>query len=420
MKHSYQLFLVFYLVLFQFSGHSQVGSKELTDAASYTFSVYKTLHQYPELGKQEFRTASFIDSSLRAFGYTEFYPVSGLPTAVIVVLDTKRSGPVIGLRAELDARKQQEATGLLYSSQLPNRMHSCGHDAHAAILLTAAKLLYTHRASLTGKIVFVFQPAEETKGGADDIVEAGILSTLKIERMFALHCYEGLNVGVVNICPGLLMSGSNYFSVAVKGKNSHAGYPFNGSDIPLSVSQLIAELSLMPARTMQISERPCVISITYMQSGDSDGTNVLPDSAHFKGTIRSYENIDSSYKGQTSIRSLVEAVITGFEQSKKVKVTLNITKGSPPLSNDPTLYDEVLPNLRARFSGIVDTTPYKSMAAEDFAYYTPGIPCLYFSLGIAKDGLGTAGVHTSKFSVHPDAFRYGVELMTILAGLKVN
>jgi amidohydrolase len=402
------------------SAIAQITQKELSDAGAFTFSIYKQIHQKPELGKAEFETSALITSNLKKSGYTEFHSVPDLPTAVIAVLDTKRNGAVIALRAELDARPGKEATGLPYSSQVCNVMHSCGHDAHTAILLSTASLLHKHAASLSGKIVFIFQPAEEIAGGADDIVNSGILKTLKVEKLYALHCYEGYPVGTINICPGYVMAGSNYFTIDITGKGSHAGFPFRGDDIPVAVSELVHGLSELPARKINISERPCVISTTYIQTGDPSASNVLPESARFKGTVRAYEDIDSPYQGQPSIRALIESYVEQFCKSRNLTYEIDLKKGSPPTRNDEQLYDAILPMLRVNFSGTVDITPYKSMAAEDFSYYTNQVPCLYFSLGIAKDPLGKYGVHTSRFSVHPDAFQYGIELMTFLAGLKIG
>ena len=151
------------------------------------FELYRILHQDPELGKKEFHTSSLLKKRLIEAGITEFHSVPGLPTAVIAVLDTHKPGPVIALRAEMDARPDTEATGLAYASKIPGIMHSCGHDAHAAILCTAATYLKKHSDAVSGKILFVFQPAEEVKGGADDIVNSGILTQLGVEAMFALR-----------------------------------------------------------------------------------------------------------------------------------------------------------------------------------------------------------------------------------------
>jgi metal-dependent amidase/aminoacylase/carboxypeptidase family protein len=216
------------------------------------------------------------------------------------------------------------------------------------------------------------------------------------------------------------MAGSNYFAVEIMGKGSHAGFPYKGDDIPLAATNLIRELGDLPARKMNISERPCVISTTYIHLGDSTALNVLPDSAHFQGTIRSYEDLDSSYQGQPSVRNLFETYITQFCKSKNLRFNIKIKKGAPPTFNSKKLYDETLPELAAHFSGKVDLTPYKSMAAEDFSYYTSAFPSLYFSLGISKDFLGNSSVHSGKFSVHPDALKYGIELMALLAGLEIR
>jgi amidohydrolase len=178
------LFLVFYCC-YQFNSFAQISRKEIVDASSIAFNIYKQIHKHPELGKKEFITSALIKTSLKEYGYSEFYDVPGLPTAVIGVLDSKKPGPVIGLRTELDARPGKENTGLSYSSLIDTTVHSCGHDAHASILLATAEILFKNIKSLRGKIVFIFQPAEETKGGADDIVNAGVLKKLGIERIYA-------------------------------------------------------------------------------------------------------------------------------------------------------------------------------------------------------------------------------------------
>jgi amidohydrolase len=399
---------------------AQINLKDIKDASGIAFDIYKRIHQEPELGKKEFKTAALIKAKLQEFGYTEFFDIPGLPTAVIAILNSKKPGPVIGLRAELDARPGKENTGLPYSSLIDTVMHSCGHDAHASILLATANTLIKNSKPLKGKIVFIFQPAEETKGGADDIVNSDVIKKLGIERIYALHSTDGMPVGTISISPGFIMAGSNYFTIDIIGNGSHAALPFKGDDIPLVLSDIVKGLSEIPARKMDISERPCVISTTYMTTGKTSGLNVLPDSAQFKGTIRAYENLDSSYKGQPSIKNIIETFLSQYCMPRNIKYNLKIEKGSPPTLNDPALFNNIIPKLQAVFSGKTDTSPYKGMTAEDFAYYTNQIPCLYFGLGVAKDNLGFGNIHSNKFSVHPDSFQYGIELMVLLTQLSLS
>lgn len=409
--------MLLFVFLIATAANAQISVAKINQAADFGFEIYKIIHQEPELGKKEFKTMALIKSKLKEIGYTEFKDVPGLPTAVIAVLDSKKPGKVRGLRAELDARPGKENTGLSYSSKVDSVMHSCGHDAHASILLATAKLLMENKTALSGKIVFIFQPAEETEGGADDIVKAGIIQQLNISTLFALHVTDGLPTGIVRIAPGFIMAGSNNFTIELEGKSSHAARPFEGSDIPLAVSELVTTLSLIPARRLAISNRPCVISTTYIETGKSSTLNVLPAIAIMKGTIRAYENIDSSYDGQPSIRSIINSSVENFCNPKGISYHLKIEKGSPPTNNEIKLFEHIIPMLQLKFTGKIDNTPFKTMTAEDFSYYTNQIPCLYFGLGVAKGDLGFGNIHSPEFSVHPESFKWGIELMTLLATL---
>lgn len=380
------------------------SSNELSQTASYAFELYKKIHQYPELGKKEFRTSELIKNELKQIGYDKFIEIPGLPTAIITVLDTGKSGSIIGLRSELDARPSKERNGLEYASKIDNVMHSCGHDAHASILLGTAKLAYKLKESLKGKIYFIFQPAEEIAGGADDIVNSGILKEIKLENIFALHVSSGLSVGKVSISSGYIMAGSNYFSLEISGKGSHAATPQEGDNIPLLASKIVEKLTSIPNKINQV-ERPLVISITHLES-KSNALNVIPAKGMIKGTIRAFENVDDN---KPSIRELMNQEIQSI-CTDGVVCELKITKGAPPNYNDPDLFKSVLPKLSAKFSGEIDTTPYKNLFSEDFSYYTTIIPCLYFLLGSAKGNLGFANVHSNEFTVHPDTFIYGIEL----------
>ncbi|MBK7856672.1 MAG: amidohydrolase [Bacteroidetes bacterium] len=388
---------------------------QLKETAAYSFEKYKQIHQYPELGKREFKTSELIKKELQTIGFTEFYEVPNLPTCIITGIDSKLEGTTIAFRAELDARPGKESTGLEYASKIDSTNHSCGHDAHASILLGTAKLIYSLKNKLKGKIYFIFQPAEETKGGADDIVNSGILNTLKIENIFALHSTSGLPVGKVNISPGYIMAGSNYFTIEIEGKESHAATPYVGSNIPVLTGKVIELITSIPSLKMDVSTRPCVISVTYVESGKTNAANIIPSTSVIKGTIRAYESVDSPFQNQPSIRNIISKEVEQLCLAQNAASKIEITKGSPPTINNNLLFDTTIPNLSKLFSGTIDTSPYRGMFSEDFSYYTENIPCLYFGLGIAKDKLGFANVHSNDFSVHPDTFIYGIELFCDIA-----
>lgn len=377
-------------------------------------SAYEAIHRHPELGLQEEQTAKLVETRLRALGFTTFVKAAKLPTAVIAVLDTGRPGRVRCLRAELDARPTQEKTGLPYRSAIDGRMHNCGHDAHTAILLGAAEVLMKQRAELTGKIVFLFQPAEEVAGGADDIVADGALDRLGVQAVYALHAAPGLPVGAFQLSPGPVLAGSNSLDVTVTGKGSHAAFPHEGDDVVIATAKIAAGLTTLPARKLDVVARPCVISVAYFNAGDPKSRNVLPTTASFGGTLRSYEDIDRRFEGQPSIRELAEGYVAAAAQAQQLKATVTLKKGSPPTLNDEALYDATLKELRAAWPAVKIEASRRGMAAEDFSYYTAKYPCLYFSWGIAKDEFGSEGVHTDKFTIHPDAFAYGIKLMALL------
>jgi amidohydrolase len=388
---------------------------QLKETAQYSFEIYKQIHTFPELGKKEFKTSELIKKELQQMGFTEILSVPNLPTCIIAGINTMKSGPTIAFRAELDARPGKENTGLEYSSRLDSIVHSCGHDAHASILLGAAKLLFLLKKNLKGKIYFIFQPAEETKGGADDIVNSGILQTLKIENVFALHSVSGMPVGKINISPGYVMAGSNYFTIEIEGKGSHAATPQEGSNVPVLTSRVVQDIVSIPIDRMDTSARPCVISVTYIQTGTTNGSNVIPSKSIIKGTIRAYEPIDSVTANQISIQNLLENSVNRLCKAKNATCIVKITPGSPPNLNNEGLYNSEISKLKKTYSGTVDLTPYKGMFSEDFSYYTESIPCLYFGLGVAKGSLGNSNIHSNEFSVHPDSFIYGIELFCDLA-----
>ncbi len=380
--------------------------------------TYHTIHENPELGKKEFNTQKLITKRLKEMGYTEFVPSELAPTSVITILDTKKPGPVVALRAEMDARPLGEGVEepLSHSprSQIPGVMHNCGHDVHASILLGVAGILSKNTYALTGKIVFIFQPAEEIKGGADDIVNEGILKKLGIEKMFAQHVAGGTAVGTVSISPGYTLAGSNYFTVTVKGKQSHGALPSAGSDVPLAAAHLIQGLSYLPARRIDITNRPVVISVSRFFTPQG-ALNVIPPEATFKGTIRAFEDVtEGTGKGKT-IQETIDNYLENASKAHDVTSEFSLRKGSPPTYNNPELFDEIIKKLGNAWPGVLDTTPFRGMFSEDFSYYTREVPCLYFGLGIRKGDHGNEGVHSSDFTIDEGALKTGLRLMTLVA-----
>ncbi len=392
------------------------GSAELRRAvvaeSALVWRVYRDIHEHPELGKKEQRTHDMLKRELMALGFRDFIDSKLAPTAVITVLDTQRPGPVIALRAEMDARPTQEPADHDPRSMIDGVMHNCGHDAHAAMLLGTAALLSKHPEWISGRVVFVFQPAEETKGGADDIVNEGILERLGVEAIFAQHSVSGMPVGTVNVAAGPTMAGSAYFTLRITGDGSHAAQPSAGNDVLLAASSIVHELANIPARRIDILSRPVVISPTSFVAGTDAGTNVLPGEAVVKGTIRAFEQADPrGSSDSTTIGAIMRRYLDGASASLGVSYELDIRQGSPPTVNDERLFARLSAPLATGWGAGFDTTPYRGMFSEDFAFYTESLPSLYFGLGIARDGLGMGGVHSPEFTIHPSALVAGVRLL---------
>lgn len=377
---------------------------------------YEAFHQNPELGKKEIETAKRVKQRLEALGFVHFESIAGLPTAVIAVLDTGKPGPTIALRAELDARPGDESTSLPYASKVHGVMHSCGHDAHTAILLGAARVLQARRTALRGRVVFIFQPAEEVAGGADDIVSDGVLDRLGVRAVFALHSAPGLPVGVIQLSPGPILAGSNYFIAKITGAGSHAAAPFEGDDVIVATARSVERLVELPARKLDLLEHPTVISVTSITAGDVKASNVLPTQAEFRGTVRSFDDVDKTVvtAAGATLRQLIENQLSAWAAAQHVSASIELRKGSPPTVNDAALFSIMIASIREKWGASALSNQLRGMFSEDFSYYTAGRPSLYASLGIAKDGLGTEPVHTNKFSVHPDALEVGIRWMSLI------
>lgn len=387
------------------------------DGASLVEEAYKFLHEHPELGKQETQAQLYLTSKFRALGFTRFETSPSAPTAVIAVLETGRPGPVVALRAEMDARPleagKDEPEDHQPRSLIAGRMHNCGHDVHAAMLLGAASVLKRNADRLVGTVVFVFQPAEETPGGADDLIRDGVLQRLGVQKIFAQHVAPGLPVGTVAISPGVVLAASGYFKIMLKGSGSHAAEPWRGSDVGLLATHLAQELAYLPARRLDPVSRPAIISIARLVA-DGGASNQLPSEAELSGTVRAFEDLETANQDRVSLSELMRSTVERFAAAHQVTATWAFRTGSPPTENSRALFDETIKPLSSVWTTGLNTTLSRGMFSEDFAFYTRHNQALYFALGVAGDSLGRAGVHTREFTIDPGTLRIGTRLMTHL------
>lgn len=326
------------------------------------------LHQYPELGRECYKTAEYVTERLKEFGITEIhsgYASSGL----VAIIEGKAPGRTIGLRADMDALPIKENTGLSYSSKNEGVMHACGHDGHTAMLLGAARYLAETR-NFSGRVALIFQPDEEATGGAKAMVEEGIIEQFLIDEVYALHNIPGHDVGVMYTRSGPIMAGADSFSVEIKGKGGHAAYPHEVKD-PIVAALSIAQAFQTIVSRNNIPSDDLVISITQVHSGTTD--NVIPEIAYLNGTVRTFD-----LSVQEMVIERMEKIISGFAMSFEVDAKLNYEKGYPPTINhdDATNFAiEVAKDVCG--SDQVLTSVGKEMGAEDFSYMLEKRPGAY-------------------------------------------
>ena len=359
------------------------------------------LHQNPELGRDCYKTAEYIQERLKEFGITEIH-TGYASTGIVAIIEGQTSGRTIGLRADMDALPITENTGMPYSSKNEGVMHACGHDGHTTMLLGAARYLSETR-NFSGRVALIFQPDEEATGGAEAMVEEGILEEFNIEEVYALHNTPSHDVGVMYTRPGPIMAGADSFTVEIQGKGGHAAYPHEVND-PIVAAMSIAQSFQTIVSRNNIPSDDLVISITQVHSGTTD--NVVPEIAYLNGTVRTFD-----LSVQEMVIKRMEKIISGLAMSFEVNAKLNYQKGYPP-----TINHEEATNFAIGVaedvcgSDQVLTSVSKEMGAEDFSYMLQKRPGAYLFMGIG-DG---AGLHNPNYDFNDAAAPVGASFFARL------
>lgn len=332
------------------------------------------LHAHPELAFEEVKTADFIAARLESFGLT---PHRGLAqTGVVAVIDGERPGTGgrrVGLRADMDALSLEERSGLPHASCHKGLMHGCGHDGHMAMLLGAACDLARSRA-FAGQVVVIFQPAEEMRGGAQAMIEAGLFERFPVDAVFGLHNWPSLPAGQFGIIPGPVMASADMVDIRLTGQGTHAAMPHLGDDVVLAAAHLVTALQSLISRRLDPLDS-AVLSITRLEAGEAG--NILPAQAWLQGTLRTLQPATRAAL-PAQIRSLAEGLAAGFN----IQAAVTLHDGYPPTLNHPAetaLCQRVAASLVGADKVRTDLKP--SMGAEDFAYMLERKPGCYVWLG---------------------------------------
>lgn len=368
-------------------------------------ALRRRLHRRPELGFEEHETAALVEAFLRGLGLA---PERIAGTGVVAVVEGARPGRSVMLRADLDGLPVDEQNSHGYASEIPGRMHACGHDGHTAMLLFAAQQLVAHRDRLPGRVVLLFQPAEEAQGGAPRVIEEGLLERFAVDRAAGLHLWSEIPTGEAVVTEGPAMASGDVFEVTVQGRGGHGALPHRARDPVVAAARMIVALQGVVAREVD-PEEPAVLTVGSVHGGHA--ANVIPDAVTFAGTARAF-----SHAVQRGIEASVRRVLEGVARSADVEVSVRWTEVAIPVVNDAAccaVAREIVtehPALEGNLFG------YRTMASEDMSYFLARRPGVFLFLGAGNPEVGASYPHHHpRFEIDEAALPLGVELLCHLA-----
>src|SRR5688572_5720186 len=366
------------------------------------------IHQYPELGYQEAKTAAYIAEALRKMPGIEVQ--TGIAkTGIKAVLKGGKPGPVVALRADMDALPVTERNDLPFKSQVPGVMHACGHDAHVAMLLGAAEILSRLRAEVPGTVVFFFQPAEEGGGGAFLMVKEGAMQNPKVDAVFGQHISPRAPGGVIAYRAGGFMASADDLQITVKGVGGHGGSPWNTKDPIVTAAQIITGLQSVVSRQADLSQGAAVVTVAQIQGGNRG--NIIPEQVTMAGTIRT---LNERTRGQ--VHEAITRMVQKTAEAAGLTAEVRITRNYPVTHNDPRLVSRMLPSLeRAAGAGKVIEIP-PALAAEDFGAFAQVAPGFYWSVSAPpQDDRPGAPNHSPLFMIGEQHLKTGVKALVHVA-----
>jgi amidohydrolase len=382
----------------------------------------RDIHANPELSNREFRTAGLVAEHLRGLGLEVRTGIAH--TGVAAYLEGGRPGPMVALRADMDALPVTEQTGLPFASTVVAEyngsrtgvMHACGHDAHTAILMAVAELLASMREELPGSVLFIFQPAEEgapdgEEGGAELMLKEGLFEWKRPDAVFGLHVLSNFNAGRIGYRPGPAMAAADQFEITVKGAQTHGSMPWLGVDPIVPAAQIVLGLQTITSRQVNISNVPAVISVGQIEGGIRN--NIIPDDVYMQGTIRTFDEAI-----RDDIHARVRQTATSFAAASGATAEVHVHRGYPVTVNDPELVAETLPSLRRAAGEDRVFEVQRLMIAEDFSFFANEVPGFYFYLGATPEGVDPAAAptnHSPRFDVDESTLRVGLEALTTVA-----
>jgi amidohydrolase len=374
------------------------------------------LHQYPELSNRETKTAKYVEEHLRRLGLEVRTGVA--KTGVVGILKGALPGATVGLRADMDALPVTERNSLPYASketaeyngQKVGVMHACGHDTHVAMLLGAAEVLAGMKNKVRGTVVFIFQPAEEgapagEEGGADLMVREGVMDNPKIDAIFGIHINSQTEVGKIKYKSGSMMAASDWFSIRVKGRQTHGAYPWLGTDPIAAASQIINGLQMIVSRQSELTKAPVVITIGKINGGVRE--NIIPEELTMAGTIRT---LDAQM--QKEVHEKIRLTATKIAESMGATAEVSFDNKTLVTYNTPDLVTKMLPSLEKSVGKENVFETEWTTGAEDFSFFGTRAPAFFFNVGgmpAGKNKKDAAPHHTPDFFIDDSRLDVGVK-----------
>ncbi len=364
-------------------------------------ALRRDIHRHPELAFEEHRTAGIVAAELSRIGIPHRTGVGG--TGVLGVIEGARPGPTLALRADMDALPIEEETGLDFASTVPGKMHACGHDIHTATLLGAAEVLAGLRAHLAGRIVLIFQPAEEVLEGAPAMIADGAAEG--IDMAIGFHNHPDKPVGSFGYVRGPSLAASDRFDLHLRGRSGHAAHPYAAVDPIVGAAHLITQLQTVVSRE-QKPLHPCVVTVGMMNAGTT--YNIIPERAHLRGTVRTL-HAEARDVAEAAIRRLVEHTAAAM----RLEARLDYQRKIGPLVNDDRVLEPALASLRAHFGEVVQEGQ-PSMGAEDFAAFAERAPAFHLGIGAGAPGRNDR-LHNADYQPDERCIGLGVQALSRIA-----
>jgi amidohydrolase len=363
-------------------------------------AIRRDIHANPELGFQEVRTAGIVARELDKIGIPHRTGVGR--TGVVGLIEGGRPGPVLAIRADMDALPIREQTGLPFASTVDGVMHACGHDVHTSTLLGVAAVLKELAPQLSGTVKLVFQPAEESLDGMAAMIVDGLMEGPKIDLALGFHNHPDVQVGMFGFVRGACLAASDRFDVVVRGKSGHAAHPYTAVDPIVAASMLITQLQTVVSREVK-PLHPAVVTVGSIHGGSA--RNIIPDACSFHGTVRTLHE-DARDTAERAIRRLCAGMLEGL----RVQCDVTYVRGVPPLVNEDSLLERTVAAVRRQLGDVVEEGE-PSLGGEDFALMAELVPSFQLRIGSSQPGRSDK-LHNSAYQPDEACIGLGVQALS--------